>query len=193
MRINRFSFVVATMVGSVILSPAHAQSAGALTEAQILENLTKQKTRGLSIAPTGAAPAGAPAQAVTTVTTDTGAKVDYAAVPADEQVNINISFDFDSAALRADQKPRLAALCNVMKTADIARYRIVGHTDSSGSAAYNERLSLLRAEEVKRFLTSDCGIAADRMEAVGVGSQFLSDPANPRGDVNRRVEFQALG
>ncbi|MDO9524687.1 MAG: OmpA family protein, partial [Gemmobacter sp.] len=166
-------------------------SAAALTEAQILENLTKQKTRGLTIAPTGTAPA--PAQAATTVTTDTGAKVEYAAVPSDEQVNINISFDFDSAALRADQKPQLAALCNVMKTADIARYRIVGHTDSSGSAAYNERLSLLRAEEVKRYLSSDCGITADRMEAVGVGSQFLSDPANPRGDVNRRVEFQALG
>lgn len=79
-----------------------------------------------------------------------------------------------------------------MKAADVDVFRIVGHTDSSGSDAYNERLSLLRAEEVKRYLVGDCGIADTRMEAVGVGSRFPYDAENPKGDVNRRVEFQAL-
>jgi len=107
-------------------------------------------------------------------------------------VNIQISFDFDSAALRTDQKPKLTTLCTVMQKVDVNLFRIVGHTDASGAADYNERLSLLRAQEVKRFLVSDCGIAETRLEAVGVGEAFPLDKADPRGDVNRRVEFQAL-
>ena len=104
-----------------------------------------------------------------------------------------MSFDFDSAALRDDQKPKLQDLCVALKSADVQMIRILGHTDSSGSASYNERLSKLRAEEVKRFLTADCGFPAFRMEAQGVGERFPFDPENPAADVNRRVEFQALG
>jgi outer membrane protein OmpA-like peptidoglycan-associated protein len=84
------------------------------------------------------------------------------------------------------------ALCEALKAADVQKIRILGHTDASGSAEYNERLSKLRAEEVKRYLASDCGYPADRMEAQGVGERFLFDESNPRADVNRRVEFQAL-
>ena len=168
--------------------PAAAQGTGGMTEAEISEAFARQKTRGLAIAPSSQVQQGSGA-----TTTVAAAPADYAQIPVEEQVNINISFDFDSSALRADQKPKLVALCNVMKSADVELFRIVGHTDSAGSDAYNERLSLLRAEEVKRHLVSDCGIAADRLQPVGVGSRFLFDPQNPRGDVNRRVEFQALG
>lgn len=181
-----FRTIVITLgFAALTVFPVAAQSVG-MTEAEISEAFAKQKTRGLTIAPTTAtdpAVRGAPAAAT---------QVTYAEIPEDEQVNIAIGFDFDSAALRDDQKPKLVALCNVMKEADIPVFRIVGHTDSSGSAQYNEKLSLLRAEEVKRHLASDCGIAEDRMQAVGVGAQFPFDAANPRGDVNRRVEFQAL-
>ena len=52
--------------------------------------------------------------------------------------------------------------------------------------------SVLRAEEVKRHLVGDCGLSADRLEAVGVGKRYLSNPDDPRGEENRRVEFQAL-
>ena len=79
-----------------------------------------------------------------------------------------------------------------MQNVDVEMFRIVGHTDAAGSASYNERLSLLRAEEVKRHLVSDCGIAETRLQAVGVGEQFPLDKDDPRADVNRRVEFQAL-
>jgi outer membrane protein OmpA-like peptidoglycan-associated protein len=74
----------------------------------------------------------------------------------------------------------------------VQKIRILGHTDASGSASYNERLSKLRAEEVKRYLSSDCGFPIDRMEATGVGERFLFDAADPRADVIRRVAFQAL-
>ncbi len=113
-------------------------------------------------------------------------------MPADLGVNVRIEFAFDSAALDEAQKPKLATLCNVMKDSDIQLFRIIGHTDASGSDAYNERLSRLRAEEVQRFFVNDCGIDAGRLEAVGVGERFLLEGADPDSDQNRRVEFQAL-
>jgi len=113
-------------------------------------------------------------------------------MPADLGVNVRIEFAFDSAALDEAQKPKLAKLCNVMKASDIQLFRIIGHTDASGSDAYNERLSRLRAEEVQRFFVNDCGIDAGRLEAVGVGERFLLEGADPDSDQNRRVEFQAL-
>lgn len=148
----------------------------------------KQKTRGLVLVPTnqegaaGAQTESAPQSAAAT----------YVELNPEEQVNIQISFDFDSAALRDDQKTKLTTLCEVMQGSDLGNFRIIGHTDASGSASYNEKLSLLRAQEVKRYLTGDCGIAEERLDAVGVGEAFPLDKQDPRGDVNRRVEFQAL-
>ena len=125
-------------------------------------------------------------------TTPTQAAATYVELDEAEQVNVQISFDFDSAALRADQKPKLAALCKVIESIDIQLFRIVGHTDSSGSESYNDKLSKLRAEEVKRHMVDDCGIEPTRLEAIGVGERHPFDKSNPRGDENRRVEFQAL-
>lgn len=113
-------------------------------------------------------------------------------MPADLGVNIRIEFAFDSAALDEAQKPKLAKLCNVMKGSDIQLFRIIGHTDASGTDDYNERLSRLRAEEVQRFFINECGIDAGRLEAVGLGERFLLENADPDSDQNRRVEFQAL-
>lgn len=170
-----------------LCGPAVAQSndASNLSAEQLEElfNQQKIKTRGLVIAP---------AQTGTTSAADQKPAETYVELAPEEQVNIQISFDFDSAALRADQKPKLATLCQVMQKVEVDVFRIVGHTDASGSADYNERLSLLRAEEVKRFLVSDCGIVETRLEAVGVGEAFPLDKDDPRGDANRRVEFQAL-
>ena len=191
--LKRLVFGIGLMAVGVIgpALPAVAQSTDASQmSAEELENLFKrQKTRGLVLAPTSQA---ATAAATTPDTAPATANTTYVELAPEEQVNIQISFDFDSASLRDDQKPKLATLCQVMKTADVGLFRIVGHTDSSGSASYNEKLSLLRAQEVKRYLSGDCGIAAERLEAVGVGEQFPIDKADPRGDANRRVEFQAL-
>ena len=174
----------------VLNNAARAQTAAEQSVEEMTENFKKQKTRGLSIA-TPNVGATTDTGATTTAATPTVDEI-ATAVPKEEQVNVNVSFDFDSAALRADQKPKLVALCSALKAADVQKIRILGHTDASGSAAYNERLSKLRAEEVKRFLSTDCDYPEDRMEAQGVGERFPFDPADPKADVNRRVEFQAL-
>lgn len=162
---------------------AHAQvGIPTLSQEEIAKRFERQKTRGLVIAPASQGAAQA----------EPGAAVEYAKVADEDVVNVRIVFDFDSAALRPDQKPQLASLCGAMKEVDVQVFRIVGHTDAAGSDEYNERLSRLRAEEVKRYLVSECGIAAERLEAVGMGKRALYDPENPRADVNRRVEFQVV-
>ena len=170
-----------------LISPAQAQE---LTVEEMTAKFKKQKTRGLKIATPGAntTTTDSTQTAVVAPTTEEVAT----AVPKEEQVHVNVVFDHDSAALRADQKPKLAGLCTALKAADVQKIRILGHTDSSGSAEYNERLSKLRAEEVKRHLAGDCGFPEERMEAQGLGERFPFDSADPRADVNRRVEFQAL-
>lgn len=188
------------MCGSSLFMLLAAPAALAQNAQDIIKKFETQKTRGLVLAPTGAAPAAsapapaataaapAPAATATTVTTAT-----YQPLAQDEQINLQIRFDFDSAALRGDQKPVLEVMCQAMKSVDVAVFQIIGHTDASGSAAYNETLSLLRAQEVRRHLIEDCGLSGDRLQAVGMGESAPFLPNNPNDDQNRRVEFQALG
>jgi OOP family OmpA-OmpF porin len=119
-------------------------------------------------------------------------QVAYTELDKADQINFRIGFDFDSSVLRDGEKPKLASLCAAMKAVDVAVFRIVGHTDAAGTEEYNEKLSLLRAEEVKRHLVSDCGIEPARLQAVGVGKRYLYNTDDPRSEDNRRVEFQAL-
>jgi OOP family OmpA-OmpF porin len=116
----------------------------------------------------------------------------YWKLPPDDQINVRVNFAFDSAAIAPEQKPVLRQLCGVIKDMDIKLVRIIGHTDAVGGASYNQHLSILRAKEVTRFFTDDCNIARERLEAVGVGEQFLLNQENPKADENRRVEFQAV-
>ena len=183
------SIAVALAAGFGPIS-AIAQDNSTLSASELVEKFNKQKTRGLVLAPSGG-------QASTTTSqntnVDTSNATTYVEVAPEEQVNVQISFDFDSAALREDQKPKLVTLCQVVQSIDVQVFQIVGHTDASGSSSYNERLSKLRAEEVKRYLVDDCGIEPTRLEAIGAGEEFPFNRQNPRADENRRVEFQALG
>ncbi len=124
--------------------------------------------------------------------TATTQPVVYGVLDAPLVIDRNIRFGFDSSALSPDQKPLLAQLCRVMKSSDIKRFQIIGHTDASGTDAYNEQLSRLRAEEVVRYFVTDCGMDPARLEAVGYGKRFLKNKDDPRGPENRRVEFQAV-
>lgn len=176
--------------------------------AQLRELFAKQRaavsqglgqTRGLRIvtqesaSSTGATLAGeadvsSPAGAIAS----TGVPMQAVSMPKDTQINLRISFDFDSAALKPSEQAKLAPMCEAMATSDVQVLRIVGHTDSSGSDAYNQSLSQLRAEEVARHLVESCGIDPSRLQTMGLGKRMPLNPDNPRGDENRRVEFQAL-
>lgn len=166
-------------------------------------------SRGLVLSPGGASAgatavtidaAPAPAATAAAPVAATGSETAAAApagethwsLPKDVQVNVQVTFAFDSSAIADSEKSKLRQVCGVLDSAGVGLLRIVGHTDSSGPWAYNLKLSELRAEEVKRFFEDDCGITADRLQAVGVGEQFPFDDRDPAAAANRRVEFQAI-
>lgn len=109
---------------------------------------------------------------------------------SDPAFEFHIEFPFDSAALPEDQVPRLQQLCQVMDGEGVSRLRIVGHADAKGEEAYNDRLSLLRAEEVERYFVNSCGIDAAMFDAIGLGEHQPLNAADPEGAANRRVELQ---
>lgn len=189
MRLHR-ALLAPSLVAAFLAAPVLAEDAAEMTAEEIEALFENQLTRGLVLAPTEDTAATDTATENTGTTEIAGANEDYTALAPEEQVSIQINFAFDSAALEPSEQAKLATMCDVIARSDIPLFRVVGHTDSSGGDEYNQRLSLLRAEEVVRHLTEDCGIDPSRLQAVGVGMAFPLDPADPRADANRRVEFQ---
>lgn len=190
------TFIISATLGLTAPIGALAGSDTDMSAEEITNAFKKQKTRGLVIVPSDRQPVNSGSDTADVAAAPAPVAADaenYSAVDKADQVNVQISFDFDSASLREDQKPKLASLCEAMKSVDASVFQIIGHTDSSGKASYNERLSLLRAQEVKHFLVNSCGIDENRLKAIGMGETVPFDPNDPRADINRRVEFQALG
>lgn len=168
-----------------------------------VEDLTTEPTiAAATVAPTVTNPPVGDSSTTITATIDTSPStsspealvtpVMFGKLAPELQVNVRVEFEFDSAVLAATQKPKLEQLCAAMKPSNINLFRIAGHTDTSGTETYNETLSLLRAEEVKRYFIDECGMNASRLEAIGLGERFLHNSDDPKAGENRRVEFQAL-
>ena len=67
---------------------------------------------------------------------------------------------------------------------------IEGHTDASGSAAYNLELSRVRARAVRDYLVQRHGIDAARLKTVGYGKDRPIEDSDPHAAINRRVQFR---
>ncbi|NRB16328.1 MAG: OmpA family protein [Rhodobacteraceae bacterium] len=186
-------FVSLLVAGLATAPSVFAQTAQEMSVEELTAAFKKQKTRGLVIVPNAAADATADTATQETATVAAIDADEYEPVERQAQINVQISFDFDSAALRTDQQPKLVNMCRSMQLLDGTVFQIIGHTDSSGSAGYNQRLSLLRAQEVRRHLISACGIDDSMLKAIGMGETAPFDGDDTRADINRRVEFQALG
>ncbi len=102
-------------------------------------------------------------------------------------------FPFDSVRLSAEAKQRLDAALVQMRADPAARFRIIGHTDSIGPDAYNERLAIHRAEAAKAYLVNR-GIAPKRLVTEGHGeTRPIADNRTAAGRAeNRRVEIEVL-
>jgi outer membrane protein OmpA-like peptidoglycan-associated protein len=74
-----------------------------------------------------------------------------------------------------------------------ASFRIVGHTDSTGSPAANQRLSSQRASAVTAYLVKNCQVPPEKFTAVaGVGQDLPQDDQDMGGAMNRRVAVFVL-
>ena len=104
-----------------------------------------------------------------------------------------IHFDFDKAVIKPDSNALLDDITTALKHFPKWRLRITGHTDSTGDAAYNEELSMNRANAIKQALV-ERGIDAARLETLGMGEkQPVASNDTPEGQaLNRRVELVRL-
>lgn len=130
-----------------------------------------------------AAPAAAPAAAAAPVAA--ASKVTFAA---------DAFFDFDKAVLKPAGKAKLDEVANKIGGINLEVIIAVGHTDSVGSDAYNQKLSVRRAEAVKAYLVKK-GVDKARVYTEGKGeSQPVADNKTKEGRAkNRRVEIEVVG
>lgn len=112
----------------------------------------------------------------------------------DNQLKINIpndiSFDVGSAAIKPQLRAVLDPFVTSLQGDPTAQVTIVGHTDSTGSDALNNRLSVERADSVRDYITTR-GVAANRVSTAGRGDREpIADNATEAGRAkNRRVEI----
>lgn len=101
----------------------------------------------------------------------TSAPVAAPAAPA----NYTVYFDFDSWTLTAEDLAVITSAINAARTGGQSHITVVGHTDTSGSAAYNQRLSVRRANVVVEAMV-DMGARREAIKASGVGKTDLAVP-----------------
>lgn len=120
--------------------------------------------------------------------------VEPVAEPQDEVIVLSdlgkVLFAFNSADLTADAKALLTGISQRLLDGALLGVVVKGHTDSVGADAYNDALSLRRAESVAAYLVTQ-GVPADKVKTAGLGeSQPLGDNATDEGRAqNRRVEI----
>lgn len=157
--------------GAIVAAPAPAPAPAAAP-------------RPAAPAPAAAAPAAAPRPAPAPQP-PAATKVTYAA---------DAFFDFDKSVLKPEGKAKLDDLTSKVKDINLEVIIAVGHTDSVGSDAYNQKLSVARAESVKAYLVSK-GIEKNRVYTEGKGEkQPVADNKTAEGRAkNRRVEIEVVG
>jgi len=123
------------------------------------------------------------------------------AAPQKVTLNSDVLFDFDKAVIKPDGRAKLDDLAAKAKDLDLEVIVATGYTDPIGSGAYNQKLSVNRANAVKAYLVSK-GIEPSRVYTEGKGASQQVKDCNPKMKFkervqclapNRRVELQAVG
>lgn len=113
---------------------------------------------------------------------------------APDELNVTVRnevlFDFNSAGLRPASRTSLGEMAGVLEKYPNTTIEVAGHTDSIGSAAYNQQLSERRANSVANYL-EQLGVSGNRLDPVGYGkSQPRATNSTASGrQLNRRVEI----
>lgn len=111
--------------------------------------------------------------------------------PQSEVITLRgVLFAYNSSQLTPTAENQLLELMAKLKNTDVTSIKVIGHTDSNGSDAYNQKLSERRASSVAAFLMNQ-GLAPDKLTSQGMGeSQPVADNATEEGRAqNRRVEL----
>ena len=142
------------------------------------------------------APAPAPAPVAAPAPAPAPAPVVVPPAPVSEKVTFaaDAFFDFNKDTLKPEGKAKLDDLVSKMSGINLEVIIAVGHTDSVGTDAYNQKLSVKRAEAVKGYLVSK-GVEKNRVYTEGKGEkQPVADNKTSEGRAkNRRVEIEVVG
>ena len=149
-------------------------------------------------APQPAAPAPAPkaAPAPAAVPPVAAPKPKPKPKPVAEKVTFaaDVFFDFDKSVIKPDGKSKLDDLSSKMRGINLEVVIAIGHADATGPDAYNQKLSVRRAEAVKAYLVSK-GTEANRVYTEGKGEKqpVASNKTKDGRQKNRRVEIEVIG
>lgn len=184
--------------GRVILAILFgAGLAGIPVRAQDPVPALKGKPTAEEIARALARPAEEPAMRTRGIVLNPPGGAQPAAAPSGKRaIDLEVLFEFDSSRLTADGRDVLDALGGALASkelADVRRVQLEGHTDAKGSDAYNESLSLLRAQSARQYLIQKHRIAPAKLQAQGKGKSELADPRDPYSAANRRVRVIVEG
>ena len=116
--------------------------------------------------------------------------------PVAEKVTFaaDVLFDFDKAVIKPEGKSKLDDLANKVRGINLEVVIAIGHADSIGSDAYNQKLSVRRAESVKAYLVSN-GLEPNRVYTEGKGEKqpVASNKTADGRAKNRRTEIEVIG
>ncbi len=102
-----------------------------------------------------------------------------------------VTFAVDSASIQPAMMPALTDFAETLRAYPESYVDVIGHTDSTGSEAYNQRLSERRAESTATFLASR-GVRRERLVAFGYGETrpIATNETEEGRAANRRVEIR---
>jgi OOP family OmpA-OmpF porin len=106
-----------------------------------------------------------------------------------DTIELLVEFDFDKSVIRSAYEPQFKDIATILNENSDIDMTVEGHTDWTGPEAYNDGLSLRRAEAVKDKFVTDYGIAAERITTQGFGeSRPIADNSTREGrQKNRRA------
>lgn len=104
-----------------------------------------------------------------------------------------VLFGSDLEVLNAQSQAIVERIGTALVAADIPRVRVEGHTDASGQDAYNQRLSLRRANSVVKVLI-DAGMRPENIQTLGLGSSMpvATNKTRAGRTENRRVSIVVI-
>ena len=192
----RWGFVIGStgLALGLIAAPTAGQEAPSTqTIIDALKPATRS-SRNLVIVQRAGAPASA-AESGTAPSPDQGTAQPTEAITLATRPNISmaIRFDFDSWRIKPESAEALENLAAALASPELraSKFLLEGHTDATGGAVYNQRLSQQRADEVKRYLTAR-GVEPERVASVGRGATQLANVVDPGSAENRRVRLVNL-
>lgn len=127
--------------------------------------------------------------------TPAGITVDNTGCEPMKPIDLLVNFKFDSAVVNQEGFEQIAKMGEFLQRYPEVRIRIEGHTDTSGQAAYNEQLSVRRADIIRQQLIEMYNIDAERIDAAGMGD---SEPVASNDTIegrqqNRRTTAEIFG